>query len=171
MANFNLGSLRDWSPITVGELMAFELPASGVRSVVFDLVSDRPVSVHAVSGADESWLVGAGEGQFSVKFVTSEAVGVAVFGSEDAVVYIRTKNQTQFVSESVDPSFTNPEPRRSGPPDEVKQMMLLMRYNQSRMDAQLLTEREAADARMEEVIERLTSAPASSPAPAPEDAA
>lgn len=140
MANFNMGALVDWAPVAMGELMDFEVPSDGYRVVDFDLIADRFVTVHAVSVGDETWLVGCGDGLFSIRFSVAEPIGLAVMGDPEAVVYIRTRVKTQVVPESLDDSYTTIEPRPAGPSDEIKRMMYLMQLNQQRREQALLGE-------------------------------
>lgn len=156
MSNFNLGSLRGWRQIAVGELLTFDVPASGFRTVGFDVVCDQFVSAKAVM-EDDYWLVGCGSGQFSIKFATSEPVAVAFTGDPMADVFIRTRIETQLLTESGEVSFTEMEPHRAGPPDEVKRMMLMMKYNAERRERLLI----------EALKDARRPAPAPDPAPSP----
>ena len=141
-ANFDMGALVDWREAVVGDLLLFEVPVDGYRNVRFDMCADRFVSVHAIAG-DKTWLVGCGEGRFDVAFSTNESVAICVFGDKDAVVFMRTHVATQVVGESGEASFTSIEPRPAGPSDEIRRLMLMMRLNAERREAQLRQEFDA----------------------------
>lgn len=170
MANFNLGSLRGWRQIGVGELLTFDVPTSGFRTVGFDVISDQFVSAKAVM-EDEYWLVGCGHGQFSIKFATSEPVAVAFTGDPMADIYVRTRFETQLLTESGEVSFTEMEPHRAGPPDEVKRMMLLMKYNADRRERLLLEALQEARQPKEPPVPQPVEKPADKPKAEPEDEA
>lgn len=133
MNHFNLGSLRNWQQVAVGEIHSFEVPTSGHRSVNVEFMADGFVSVHAVSGST-FWLVACGSGHVSTRFAIDVNVGVVVMGDPEANVFMRTHVQTQVIDASLDASFTTVEPRQAGPSDEVKRMMQLVRINERRRD-------------------------------------
>lgn len=141
MQHFNIGALGSWRPVALGELFDFALPQNGYRSVHFDVMASELVAVYAVAGAS-TWLVGVGQGMIECKFSTNEAVGVVVTGPDGADVYMRTRIETQVVDVPDDPIFTSIEPRRVGPPDELKRMMLLMQLNMKRREAELMGDME-----------------------------
>lgn len=136
MKNYNLGSLRNWRQVAMGELTEFAVPQNGFRAVSFELIADAPVAVRAVSG-DDAWLLAMGDGHMNVKFSIDTTVGVVVLGDPAADVFIRTRTETQVIPESEDPTYTSIEPRPAGPSDEVKRMMHIMRLNEVRRDQQL----------------------------------
>lgn len=140
--NFAIGALRDWRQLWIGQMMNLDIPANGYRQVMAELLTDRPVAVHAI-GVEDSWLVAAGEGLITLKFSTDERVGLAVMGDPETVVYIRTHVETQVVPESDEPPFTTIEPRPAGPSDEIKRLMLAMRLNAERREAALREELDA----------------------------
>lgn len=142
METFNIGALADWTVVAVGELLTFELPPNGYRRVEFDVIAENYVACRVLS-AEDFWTVGAGDGQFSVRFSTSEPVSIAFFGDADAVVMIRTRVETQVVQESGEASFTTIEPRRPGPNDEMRRLMHLQRINAERREALLMRELQA----------------------------
>lgn len=139
MRNFNLGSLSDWFPVGMGELRDLPVPDGGTRSCVIDCIASQYVNVWCVT-EDGRYLVGAGDGQLLLKFVICEPAALLVEGDIDAHAFIRTHVQTQLIPESVDPSFTNIEPRPVGPSDEVKRMMQIVQLNNQRRDNALRAE-------------------------------
>lgn len=139
MTNFNMGSLRQWRQIATGELLDFEVTASGPRAVSFDLIADDVVSVSVIS-SDDAWLVGHGSGELNIKFATDVPVAVVVNGDPGVNVFIRTFVQTQVIPESLDPTYTSIEPRPAGPSEEIKRLMHLQRLNAARREQMLLDE-------------------------------
>lgn len=162
MQNCNMGSLTSWSRVTMGELLAFDVPAAGVRKVEFDLISDADVSVSAVNG-DEAYLIGYGSGLRTIKFTIDRGVAVVVNGDANCECFIRTLFDHQVIPESLDPSFTTIEPRNAGPSDEVKRMMHLMRLNEQRREKQLAADRAALQAEVQ-TLRQAREAPAEPPA-------
>lgn len=141
MQNFNLGSLVDWSPVALGEISAIDVAEDGYRTCEFGVLASDAVRVYVVDG-DESWLVGVGSGQFSVKFTVHRPVGLAVFGPDDAEVFLRTHVRSQLLDEFGEPAFTTIEPRRAQN-SEVERMMRIMRLNSDLRERQLRAEMEA----------------------------
>ena len=169
MTNFNLGSLRLWRQISTGELLDFDVPLTGPRSVSFDILADDVVSVVAVSGED-AWLVGHGSGELNIKFNTDVSVAVVVNGDPGANVFIRTFVDTQVIPESLDPTYTTIEPRPAGPSDEIRRLMHLQNLNSQRRERALMAEiARLAEASAAQVLEP-ASAPAAAPAPGGGDA-
>lgn len=162
MKNFNMGALRSWRQVGVGELLDFPVPPTGFRAVAFDLIADAPVSVRAVSG-DDAWLIAYGEGLMTCKFAVDDSIGIVIIGPGDTDVFIRTHVDTQVIPESEDASYTTIEPRTAGPSDDIKRMMQWVKLNAQRRENQLLDEiRSIRDRR--DVVD---GAPAPAPAPAP----
>lgn len=156
MANFNLGSLADWVPLGVGELVQFDVADDGFRAVDFDLLADVPVAVFAFAG-DDSWLVAKGDGLMNVRFVTARPVGVAVMLPEDAQVWLRSKARSQRVEDDGSVSYTSIEPRQSSQDAQFARMMNIMKLNQLQRENALRAEFEArlsAQAEAAQVIER-----------------
>lgn len=145
MSMFKMASLADWLPLSCnsGELLAIELGGDEYRRCEFDFVSNEFVSVFAVSGSD-AVLVACGVGDFSTSFSVGAGWALSVAGHPDAAVYYRTKVASQLIAEGVDPTFTSIEPRRAGPSDEVRRMMLIMRLNADRREAAMREEFQAA---------------------------
>ncbi len=139
--NYNIGQLARWSPVGMGELLAFDL-VDGFRAVSFDLMADQHVIVRAVTQND-SWTLAVGYGLMTISFTATDPVAVVVEGPDDAQVHMRTNVEGQVVPETLDPSFTVIEPRVAGPSDEIKRMMHLMRLNMQQREAQIRAEYEA----------------------------
>lgn len=168
MRHFNVGSLNDWEPIATGELRHLEVPG-GYRKVRFEVLCDSHVCVQAVAEDERYWLIGCGEGMFTVEFSTSAPVGIAFVGDPAAQVYWRTRTATQLLPETDDPSYTTIEPRTAGPSDEVRRLMHIMQINQ-RQREQMLLDQIADLTSRGQVIE--DEPPAPPPAPAkPEEPA
>lgn len=168
MSNFNLGGLEEWKPALVGDLIEFDAPPDGFRAVRFDVVCDQRVSAYAVTSDGETWLVGAGEGQFSCRFTIQRTVALSFASADaDAVIYIRSPVDSQVIGESSEATFTTIEPRQAGPSDEVRRMMMIMQLNQKRREDALRAEFAAqleASREVDPVIER-EPAPAQKEAP------
>lgn len=135
MLNFNLGSLDNWKAVGIGEVLALEMPSAGFRHVSFDVMASGSVSVNAVAG-DDYWLVAHGSGFMSVKFAADRPVGLVFVGDPTTDVFLRSLTEAPVVPESVEASYTTIEPRRPGPSDDVRRMMMMMRLNQERREAQ-----------------------------------
>lgn len=139
MQNYNLGSLNSWKPIGIGEIHDLELPSIGFRSVAFDVMASGMVSVNFVSG-DDYWLVAYGQGEISVKFATDRPGGIVVVGDPSVDVFLRTLVDAPVIPESQEISYTTIEPRPAGPSDDFRRMMHVVKINQQRREAHLLSE-------------------------------
>lgn len=144
MSHFAMGALLDWRPVEAGEVVAFpNNEAAGFRLVEFNIMSDRMVAINAVAADEAVWLVGVGVGFVTCKFTAAEDVGVYWSGDPSAVVYMRTRNEPQVISESEEVSFTSIEPRRVDGNAEVKRLVQIMNHNMRVREQALRSEFEA----------------------------
>lgn len=136
--NFNMGAFDDWNEVGNGEVLRFELPASGVRNADFQIMADDLVSVVATVQDGRALLVGYGSGLISVKFAMVEESQITVMGPDGCSIWIKTKVGTQVLSESGEASFTDIEPRRMTTSEKITRVQQIMATNaQRRYDAQM----------------------------------
>lgn len=170
MQNYNLGSLRDWSSVAIGEVIGFEVPETGHRTISFEIMSNAHVSVMVMTAGDgdspgEQWLVGAGEGFTSVKFTVDDHVGVSFLGDPATTVYIRTFIKSQVIPENLDPSYTTIEPRPAGPTEEMRRMMHLVNLNNRRREEHLMQELVSMRAQIDSAAAAPAAHPVADPVP------
>lgn len=149
MANFNLGALVDWEQIGLGELIDFDIPQAGFRAVDFDILADQEIALYGVSEDGETWLLALGDGMMNVKFTTAQRVAVFAKGPDGALVSMRTRLRSQVIAENGEPSLTSIQPRVSSQDAEFQRMMMIMRLNTERREAQLRAEIEALAQRVQ----------------------
>lgn len=149
MQNFNIGALSDWSGAQPGVLHDFQVMDGAPRRIQFECICEGETAVLA-STPTRSMLVGLGTGFLTVAFVTNEPTSITFLCHEDARVWMRSHHQSQVIPESDEAPFTTIEPR-TGPSDEMKRMMELVRLNDLRNRRAL----EEARNRQEELMARL----------------
>lgn len=164
MRSFNLGALGGWQEIATGQVLEIDCPKNGVRSVQFEVIADSYVSVH-VAYEDTAYLVGAGDGQLSIRFAVDRRAGMTIHGEPDAVVFMRTHVHTQVIPPSVDETYTTIEPARPGPSAEMRRMMEMVKLNNLRRDAELAEQRKQLQAQYDAQMQAIKAA--ASPPPAP----
>lgn len=135
--NYNLGNIRDWSPIGSGELIELAGGKQGYRSIQFELMAPDTCEIYAV-GEDWTTLVGYGAGMISCRFAVQETCALMVSGPEGATFHIRLGREPQVISQSGCPSFTRIEPKRAGPTDELRRMMHMVQLNSQNREKALL---------------------------------
>lgn len=154
MKNFNLGNVRSWMPIGVGEVLDVDCPENGHRTCQFEIMSDADIAVQVVF-EDTSYLVGCGVGLLAVKFSIAERCGLVVLGSPEAQVMVRTHIDTQVIPASLDASYTSIEPREAGPTDELRRIMHLVELKNRQREQELLEDRRQRDALLESQAQQL----------------
>lgn len=166
---FRMNALSSWHAVAVGDVLGFEASASGARSVSFEVMASDHVAVYAAEDGFEPVLVGCGHGQFECRYTVAGASVVTISSAvKDAQVFICIRTEPQLITESGETSFTTLAPRRVGPPDEVQQMMRLMKLNADRREAAIMREMRDLRAALSEREPVLVEPVAPAPAPAPE---
>lgn len=132
MKRFSMGALTDWAQVGAGQSVRFELPASGVRRVAFDVMSDALVSVMTTDLEGRQMLVAHAEGLFQVEFGMARENMVTFFAPPDASIYIKTRVKTQVLKETGEPAFTNIEPRRLSASERVTRIQQIAAENAQR---------------------------------------
>lgn len=178
MRDFYLGALSDWHTVRPSDPAIYKVDNGGYRSVRFDVISSAHVVIEAINDDGVSVLVGAGQGQFEVKFNTSETVSVVFRAADDCIISVRGFARSQVVPESDEVTFTTIEPRRSRPDDEYQRIIKMIQLQSARREKLLLDEmRSLRDARsganddsgvIEPVEGGAVDVEPSAPAPAPE---
>lgn len=158
MLSFNLGSLRDWVMVGAGETLRFDLPSAGTRQVEFDVISDGFLAVMASNADNETWLVGCGEGHLNIRFGMTEEVGVTMVAVDSATIFMKSRCNTQVVSDQGEPTFTNIEPRRMSQSDKVTRVQQLMMKNQERRLAAMMDAVESRNKELDEKFEVIEKA-------------
>lgn len=143
MKRFKLGSLREWEPVGLNEIIMFVASSKG-RSIAFQVNASAPVVLWAAENEDmeNAVLVAAADGQFSVEMSTRATLYLQVDSAEAAEVFFNMPN-LEMQQRACAPSLTKIEPRRARDP-QMDRMMALMRQNEL-----------ARTARLEAEIERL----------------
>lgn len=135
MKNVSIGPLSKWDRVPEGEVIDFPVPeTSGVRTVQFEVNSAEPVTVRAFT-PERQWLLATVQGHYSIKFVTHESVGVSFFGSPE--VFVKLKDEPQFLDETGEPTFTVIEPLPSQQSDQFQRVFRMMELNRIRREKEL----------------------------------
>lgn len=146
--NFNMGSLAQWQEIGSGEIIAFDLPSSGTRSVEFQVIANGVLSIAAIDKEGYAQLIAYGEGLLDVKFTAQKNVALGFMFPEDASCFIKTRLQTQVLSETAEPSWTNIEPRQRVPTDMITRIQQLAAQNAMKRAQALMDEMDRREARL-----------------------
>lgn len=160
--NFNMGALEDWAPVSIGEVLRFELPSAGYRQADFQLMADCEVSVIASARDGRAWLVAVGSGLLAVKFSMQEEIWLSVAGPDNGSVFIKTKIGAQALVESGEPTFTDIEPRRMSASDKITRVQEIMAANAQKRMAALM---EGIEAQQRALDEKLALIEKAEPAP------
>jgi hypothetical protein len=133
--NFSLGNIAEW------ELVSDEIELPGVEATAhehrFALLASGPIEVYAEDEMAVSRLVAVGVGLMRCRFTATGAVTLRVEGSGNPEVMIRRRKFPQVLPDSEQVSFANLAPRGAGPSLDLQRMMMYMRINEQRRDAQL----------------------------------
>lgn len=156
MRNFSIGDLGSWEPLALGA--SISIPGvGGPRTVRFALNASGRVQVYVTDDEAEERLVCVGEGLMRVKFTAFGVVSARVDGEAGTEVFLQQRSEVQVIADSQQASFTTIEPRGVGPSEDLKRIMLYMRLNEQRREAQLQADRERLQKQLQEDRERLQS--------------
>lgn len=131
MQTFKTSNISGWTPLSAGEVIAFDTPGNS-RRVQLSIMANGLVSVFASENEDmsEGVLVGYGDGALDLEFSTRGGAFVSVEAEPGVSIFGRSRTADMIVEASPTPAFTGPLPtqRRDA---NLERMMRMMRENEN----------------------------------------
>lgn len=141
MTSFSVANVSRWKPVICHGAYTFEIPAAGFRVCQFDVISSAVLEVWACS--EEEVLIAAGAGYLSLKFTINEPTDIEFrWLDREGHASWRTLVEPMTVPRSLEPSYTNIEPRPAGMSAELMRMMRVLELNAEARERGLLRELE-----------------------------